>query len=733
MPRPRDKAPLTNVRPGDGQVSFLTWSNKNEFKLAANTYYNSLESVEAIQHSKAYTNFRDIDTNTSVRRGFTRDHYDYFRPAESIPKKYKEMQSMCIGACEKVGLINNVVTLMSDFVTQGVDVAHPNPKIEKYFKKWWKKVGGKYVTERMANSLHQSGTAIVKRTTAKINGKAGDNLEFANAEPDIEVGKEQVPLKNEIPVKYTLLNPLTVELVSEELSIFVGKAYYAIKLSHKLKQKITNPSNAIEKELVSKLPPDIIAAAKNQDGLLLLNPDKLKVLHYKKNDWQAWANPMIYPILDDIILLEKMKLADMAALDGAISTVRLWKLGSLDPKMPLLPGPAAMTKLADMLLNNVGGGSFDLIWGPDIELIESSSQVYRFLGAAKYEPVLNQIYAGLGIPPTLTGSATSSGFTNNFISIKTLVERLEYVRSIIADFWANELELIRKAKGWRFPAYIRFDKTTLSDEASMKALVLQLVDRDILSTETALERFGEIPELERIRIKREHKSREALQMSKKAGPYHNPQQDHDYKKIFAQAGDVTPGELGLELEEREEGRKTVLEQQGELAEKTAKLKMVGRPAATKPVGKSGQGRPKGKKDGAKRATKTVKPRTSASTKDFIITNIWANEAQKFIAEVITPGYLSAISKTNLRTLTKAESEKLENLKFGVLYNIDPFSDISVDSINQQLKANKVKIDTTAKTLYKNLLRTVAKKSSADITIETERQAQSYVYTLMKGI
>ena len=41
------------------------------------------------------------------------------------------------------------------------------------------------------------------------------------------------------------------------------------------------------------------------------------------------ANPLVYAILDDIVMLEKMRLADMSALDGAISNIRLWTLGNL--------------------------------------------------------------------------------------------------------------------------------------------------------------------------------------------------------------------------------------------------------------------------------------------------------------------------------------------------------------------------------------------------------------------
>ena len=147
----------------------------------------------------------------------------------------------------------------------------------------------------------------------------------------------------------------------------------------------------------------------------------------------------------------------------------------------------------------------------------------QILRLRKYNSVLNSIYAGLGVPPTLTGMAgNGGGFTNNFISLKTLVERLQYGRSLLVNFWQKEIEVVRKAMGFRRPAYVQFDQMNLSDDTAEKNLLLQLADRDIISHETILERFKEIPTVEKIRLKREMKSRDRDDSPNKAGPYHNP-------------------------------------------------------------------------------------------------------------------------------------------------------------------------------------------------------------------
>ena len=142
------------------------------------------------------------------------------------------------------------------------------------------------------------------------------------------------------------------------------------------------------------MPSNVKNALKRGEKEIKLDPEKLSISYYKKDDWQEWAHPLTYAILDDIIMLEKMKLADLSALDGAISNIRLWTIGSLDHK--ILPNKAVINKLRNILASNVGGGTMELVWGPELTYTESNSQVYKFLGSEKYQSVLNSIYAGLG-------------------------------------------------------------------------------------------------------------------------------------------------------------------------------------------------------------------------------------------------------------------------------------------------------------------------------------------------
>jgi hypothetical protein len=615
--------------------AFVTWSDDSGKRQALSDTSDNIDSYDGIQKAIGYNrrSFLDIEPNRSVRTGFNREDYNRFRSSESVPKRQKEAIRMCMQAYDKVGIIRNVIDLMADFAGQGITIVHPNKRIEKFFRAWFKKIGGIERSERFLNTLYRCGNVVVKRRTAKINKRAEKDLR-SSAAPDMEILVNNVN-KREIPWKFDFLNPLSVEVIGDELATFVGKPQYALKVSklvRGLAKKGLNSDSPYHRNLNAILPPDIIQSIKNGENIIPLDNEKVSVYYYKKDDWLVWANPMIYAILDDIIMLEKMKLADISALDGAISNIRLWSLGDLDNK--ILPTKAAINKLRNILASNVGGGTMDLVWGPELKFTESSTQVFRFLGKEKYEPVLTNIYAGLGVPPTLTGMANGSGgFTNNFISLKTLVERLEYGRQVLVDWWNQELEIVQKAMGFRLPARIHFDQMVLSDEASEKNLLIQLADRNIISAETVVERFGEIPEIEKIRIRREERDRKSESMPQKAGPYHNPQHKNDLEKIALQKGEIEAEDVGVipssdtgghpftSPEDRRD--KSVIEQQKEEKEDKRIEKEVKKQEQKlekqkdyDPTGRPEDGRPKNSKDQSPRKQREAKPK-SFNSSDFL--------------------------------------------------------------------------------------------------------------------
>lgn len=649
-----------------------------------------------------FMDFSNILPGISSRPAMNDIAYSFFRPGEHIPSDHRGVITTCNRIYEKTGLIKNVIDLMGDFASQGIRLTHPDKNKQEFFNNWFKKVKGPDRSERILNTLYRAANVVVRKSTGKLSipieerlykTHAKDDSEKSTATPDLtpQEIKDDLPQveKREIPLRYTILDASTVRVIGGALASFVGNPQFEIVLPESLKRVILAPKTDIERSIVDSLPEDIKAAARTKNGYPL-PPDKTSVLYYKKDDWQAWAVPMIYPIAEDVVMLAKLKLADRAALDGAISNIRIFRLGYLDDKIKIMPTKEAAARLSEILQSNTGGGSLDIVWDKAIDLLESKTEAHKYLGEEKYRATLNLIYAGLGIPPTLTGTFGAAGTTNNFISLKTLTERLKYGRRVLVAFWEQEIALVQRAMGWRSPAAIEFDLMDLGNEQAIKTLYMGLADRNIISDETVQRIFEQNPDTERTRLNKEAKSRDSGKMVNKTGPYMEPQATESLKKIALQQGSVTPGQIGMELDPKPEGEKTVMDLKHEQDMKKQKLanqqKAANVGGQAKPARKKNTkgkgGRPTNSKDKAPRKKKSFSPKSRAALE------VWANNAQSTIAEILNPPLLAHYGKRNLRQLSVAQAEEAEQVKFGVLSNMAPLETVDEKSIAALVKLPK---------------------------------------------
>lgn len=674
-------------------------------KDALNEAAGNLESYTGMMSSSASSRtFLNMEPGISVRDSYSKRNYYDFRPGEEPPQHQQENMQRCMLAYNKVGIIKNVIDLMGDFGSQGISLVHADANAQKFYRRWWEEIDGSERSERFLNTLFRTGNVIVKRRYVKLTKKNQRTL--TKGEDDLKFLEEKMATRR-IPFVYNFINPTTVEVEGGDAALFSGNKKYYIKLSKKIRDEYKKNNNALK-----DIPADVKRSLSKGDERLLLKPETIEVFHYKKDDWQLWAHPMITPILDDITMLEKMKLADMSALDGAISNIRLWRLGDLEHK--ILPTKPAIDKLRDVLATNVGGGTMDLVWGPEIDFKESNSQVYKFLGDEKYGPVLNSIYAGLGIPPTLTGIAgQSGGFTNNFISLKTLIERLEYGRNMLAKFWNGEIRKVQKAMGFKNPAYIHFDHMILSDDSSEKALLIQLADRDVISLETVRERFGENEEIETARVKKESKARDSYKIPPKAGPYHNAQQEDEYNKIA-----LNKDQISIDQVSRVEHNPQV-----PAGQEPGGAPKSGEPKKPKPE----NGRPKNANDTKPRKQRRVNPRSKPGRASALI---WAVSAHKKITNALVSSFLAHCNKKNLRTLTKNQSDQLEMIKLTVLAQLELFQEIN-DQVILDILDSKPKLTPSILTEIRELKRDFHNSNSKAPSLEEMRQIYCFAYVQTK--
>lgn len=659
--------------------------------------------------------YSGLSTYVDGKPGFTSKDFDWFRPGQAAPTKSKDIIAFSRYVYRRVGLVRNITDLMGDFTSQGVRLSHRNPAIEKFYQEWFFAVNGKHVTERLAHLLVREANVPLRVYTAKINKNKRKDMQrsvAAESSNDVDLDIEnEFYKKNEIPWKYSFIDPLLVEPVGGCLSTLTDNPTLVLKIPQHIKnmvEAIKESDNPDVRSTLDEISPDILAAVESGKDIILPR-NKTYMFYYKKDDFSPWADPMSYASYEPLNLYQRLQLADKAAADGAMSKIRVWKIGNLEYK--LAPTEVASNALSEMLGANVGGGTIDIIWGPDIELLETKTDLESFLGPEKYEATLAAIYAGYGIPPTLTGSG--GGTTNNFISLKTLTERLNYIRDIIIRFWTEQIRVIQKAMGFRYPAVVEFDYMNLEDPASLNTLLLNMADRNILSDEFVQRKLKAIPELENKKIERERNKRESAGVDK-VSPYHQVDKEHNLHKIALQNGLVAPSEIGLELEEKKAGEKSLMDH------KTQQLKMSKvKEKDTKVAGPNG--RPKNKKDTAPRKSPTFKPKLKASA------TIWAKTAQTKIADILNPIALEIYNKKNIRSLTETEYKTVEAMKFFILCNTKVGQEIDEPFVLTLFSSFKA--DTAINDEFKEWVLDAEKLNGKPLTVDQVRDLQISYYIL----
>lgn len=631
------------------------------------------------------TTFKNVRPGISSRPEFSRLDYNYFRPGEASPVRYREVVMACDNLYKNFELVRNIIDLMSDFACQGIRFVHPVKNHERFYNAWFQQVCGFDRSERFLNYLYRHAMVVAEARTGFMNIQV--EREFYSQAGEIEIQKDQIKSKN-IPLQYIFHHPALVE---PKNNINSDKVLYELAVTNK-NQEYTNSPNTLG------------FTGQKRD----LPPDSTFVCYYKRDDWSVKPTPFLFPLIEHAVMINKLALADSAALDGAISSVRIFKLGNLEYK--IAPTDAAVSRLDEILQSNVGGGSLDIIWGPDIELLESKTDVHHFLGEEKYVPHFQRLYVGLGIPPTLSGHG-GGGTTNNYVSLKVLMKRLQYGRKLLLDFWDKQVKWVQKAMGFARPAKIEFDFLDLGDEATEKALLVQLADRNLISDEKLQTIFGFDADQEKARLNRENRERRSGRRVSKISSLPDSIQVA-LKKIALQKGFLNPEQLGVEIEKDTEKQKTPFDKQLDVQ------KMKGAQPGISNKGRKPRGRPGGSKDSSKRKPKAFKPKIKAAL------DIWSTDAQTKIHNLIKPEFLKIVGKANMRQLTAKEADSYEKITFNILFNVTPFNEITKELVVVGLEQSESDIDYKS---FINYINGVKLEVNRELTLDETRKIQLFLY------
>jgi len=420
----------------------------------------------------------------------------------------KNRIASCREAYENVGIIGNIIDLMSDFGVEGIEIYHKSKPIEKFFKQWAKKVKLRELSEQILKCIYRDGNVPVLSLTGKIDQNEIEKFRrsFGKEKSTNSLFEDKAtPSSRIIPYKYKILDALSIYRTGNSI---LGNDRWSYQYNQSdCKELIKMEGGGNNSKEIKKIKDAIGLDAWEKlktKGLYDLDPNKFSMLFYKKDGYRCWANPMLWRVMGDIKFKKLIRDMDISVAEGVTSAVTIVKLGDTAAGLP--PSKNKYTKMVSMMKNP--SKSKTIVWDDLISLETDYPPVKDFFSAEKYKQVDDDIRSGLGVAEILVNGG-GGNYSNSYLSVKTLLERLETGRSILLEFLNEQIELVTKNMGFRNAPHIKLTNMSLANEETEKKFILELFDRNALSYETMVSRFGENLEIEVSRMSEEAKIRES--------------------------------------------------------------------------------------------------------------------------------------------------------------------------------------------------------------------------------
>jgi len=400
----------------------------------------------------------------------------------------------CIELCQKayanVAIFRNAVDIMSEFSNAEINLEGGSAKARQFFSQWMKYIQIWKVKDQYFREYYRSGNVFFYKINAKFTLDDFQSIikTYANADGMSYDNVEKIynyptpyNVKNSVPVQYTLLNPYYV--VATRTSSWKQVVYEKILSEYEL-ERLQNPKNHHDQIVFDNLDEETKGKIKNgqwaQDGLKIqLNPTDVIYSFYKKQDYEPFAVPFGFPVLDDINFKLEMKKIDQAICRTIENVILLITLGAEPSKGGI---NHKNIKAMQSLLGNQSVGRVlvaDYTTKADFIIPDMN----KVLGYEKYKIVNEDIKEGL--QNILIGSEK---FANTTIKAQVFFERLREARNaFLNDFLQPEMELIFKNLGFKGRCPIaKFEEVSIKDETQFNRVVTRMMELGILPPEEGI-------------------------------------------------------------------------------------------------------------------------------------------------------------------------------------------------------------------------------------------------------
>ncbi len=385
----------------------------------------------------------------------------------------RESIELCQKAYANIAVFRNAIDVMSEFANSKIYLEGGTKKSRDFINKWFDKIKLWNLKDQYFREYYRSGNIFLYR----VDGKFSSN-DFSKLS---QVYGSTISLKpGTLPIKYILLNPYDV--IAKQASSFESGNYQKLLSEYDL-EKLRNPKTDYDKEVFDSLPQEIRELIEEgafmKDGVKVdLPPEKLIYSFYKKQDYEPFAIPFGYPVLDDINFKLELKKIDQAICRTIENVILLITMGAEPDKGGI--NPRNMEAMQKLFLNESVGRVLVSDHTTKAQFI--IPDISKVVGPSKYEVINNDIREGL--QNVIVGDER---YSNTQVKAKIFLERLKESReAFIHDFLQDQIKMVCQNLGFRKYPVAKFEEIDIKDEVQLQRVATRLMELGVITPEQGM-------------------------------------------------------------------------------------------------------------------------------------------------------------------------------------------------------------------------------------------------------
>lgn len=435
---------------------------------------------------------------------------------------------LCQKCYYNFALFRNMIDLMTEFSIDEIRYKKGTKQSRDFFHALFTKINIWDLQDKFFREYYRSGNVFVYRFDAQVKPSdvrkiaqsmasdwnptspakkstlVGDPVLDQNKQMGYPTGKgpnddgnplaKDAPMELEIepmmiPARYIILNPADINMLGT--ANFSYGIYYKVLTEYEV-SKLRNLQTEEDIEVFNSLPKftqDQIRAGV-RSVYIPLDTKKVKIIFYKKQDYEPFAVPMGYPVLEDINAKIEMRRIDMAISRTMQQIVLLVTAGTEPDKGGI--NQKNLETLQALFKNQSVGRVLIADYTTKAEFVVPS--IADLLDPKKYEVIDRDI--NIGLNNIFLGGEK---FANQQKKVEVFIKRLQQAKeAFIHHFLWPEMKRIAQSLNFRSCPEPYYDENQFRDVVSDSKIYAHLVDIGVLTPEQGILAIqdNELPEPE---------------------------------------------------------------------------------------------------------------------------------------------------------------------------------------------------------------------------------------------